>query len=89
MNPELINEIQRTDCNHYLRGDAHQKHRDIKNPAQQEACTGLSKRCGEVVFFALMMGDVGGPEYLPFMTQAMQPVVTEVIENERHDPRYE
>jgi hypothetical protein len=86
MYPELIEQIECARGYHHLGGDAEQIHRDIKNPPQQEPGTGLAQGSTEVIVLTLVMRHVCRPENGALVPQAMQPVVTEIVEHDCEHP---
>ena len=78
VDPELVNKVDRVDRQKHLERHAEQEQRQIKDPGEQEAGTGLAQRRGQVVVLALMMHRMRRPQYRDLMTAAMRPVVTKI-----------
>ena len=86
VHPELIQQVQRSNGKEYQRRHANQRHRQVEDPAEDEAGTGLPQRGGKVVVLTLVMHRMRSPEHIAFMAQTVVPVVTEVVEDEGKQP---
>ncbi len=85
VHPELIDEIQAADGDHRGRRHAREIQRNVEHEADVVGAR-LAQRRAEVELFALVMRDVRGPHDAPLVAEAMLPVVTEVVRDERRDP---
>ena len=86
MHPELIDQVQCAHGHNHLGGHTHDKQGNVKYPAEQKARAGLAQRRAEVVVLALVMRHMRSPQYLPLVAHTMQPVITEIVENEGRNP---
>ncbi len=86
MNPELVQEVDQADRDEHDRRNAGDRHRQVKDPAEQDARTRLPQGRREIEGFALVMDDMGGPEDADLMVDAVVPVVEEVVGDQRPDP---
>ena len=84
--PELIKELSHARQQEDTDGNAAQGHRHVEDPVGEGAGSGLAQGGGEVELFALVMDGVGGPEETDGVAQAVLPVVTEIVKDEREDP---
>ena len=55
VHPELIQQIERRDADEHQQGHAQHCHRQVENPTEQKAGTGLTQSRGEVVLLTLVM----------------------------------
>ncbi|MDT4844627.1 hypothetical protein FQZ97_785930 [compost metagenome] len=86
MHPELVEQVQRPDGEEHQRRYPGDGHRQVKDPADEKAGTGLPQSGGKVVLLALVMHRMGGPEQVALVAQAVIPVVAEVIEDKGQQP---
>ena len=84
--PELIKELNHAGQQEDADGNAAQGHRHVEDPVGERAGSRLAQRRGEVEFLALMMHGVRGPKQTHGVTQAVLPVVAEIVKDEREDP---
>ncbi len=80
MNPELIDQVYRLHCQQDFQRKANHEQRHIENPGEQKVCTGLPQSGRQVVILTLMVHRLCCPENRDLVAEAMEPVVTEVIE---------
>jgi hypothetical protein len=86
VHPVLVEQVdQRDDAEHQRRHAGH-GHRQVEDPAEQRAAAGLAQRGGQVVVLALVVHHVRGPEHGHLVAHAVQPVVAEVVEDQRQQP---
>ena len=85
MHPELVEQVdQRHDAKHQ-RWHAGNRHGDVEDPAKQGAAAGLAQRGRQVVVLALVVHHVGRPEQGNDVARTVDPVVAEVVKNQRQD----
>ena len=83
VHPELIEQVDERDDAKHQRRHAGQRHRDVKNPAQQRTRGGLAQRRGKVVVVALVVHCVARPKPGHLVADAVKPVVAQVVEHQR------
>jgi len=87
MDPELVDQVERIDGDEYFKRYAEQKKGQIKDPAKNEAGTGLPQCSRQVVVFALVMHGMRCPQYRNLVAATMRPVVTKIESNQGQRPQ--
>ena len=86
VHPELVQQVDQRDDREHERRHAGDGHRQVEQPAGEPARAGLAQRGRQVVFLALVVHDVRGPEQRDLVAGAVQPVVQEVVGQQRAGP---
>ena len=86
VDPELVEEVDDGRDDEHLGRNARDRHRQVEDPPEQRARARLPQRGREVVFLALVVHDVRGPEHRAFVTEPVIPVVAEVVEDHAEHP---
>ena len=86
VDPVLIQKVDHPGDSHHQRRDADHRQRPVEEPAQHEPGRGLPQRGGEVVLLARMMDDVRRPEHVHLVGETVEPVVAEVVSDQRERP---
>ena len=86
VDPVLVEQVDQGHHRELHRRHARQGHRHIEQPAQKRAAAGLAQRGREVVALALVVHHMGRPQHRHFVAQAVQPVITEVVEQQGQQP---
>ncbi len=86
VHPELVQQVDERDHGEHRRRHAHEGHRQVEQPPGDPARAGLAQRGGQVVFLALVVHHVRGPEQPHGVAGAVQPVVEEVVGQQRARP---
>src|SRR5436189_1280463 len=83
--PELVEKLRHAYQQKYRERYAAQRERQIENPARERSGCGLPQSCRQVELLALVMHDVGGPEQPYGVSQAVVPVVAEIVKYKGED----
>src|SRR5471032_381765 len=86
VNPELIQEDDKSGNAKLLRRHAYQRNGQVEDPANQRDRTFLPQGGREIEVLALMMDDMGSPHDSTLMPGAMQPIVEEIEQDDGDQP---
>lgn len=86
VNPELIDEIHSVHRQKHPRSKADEHQRNVEDPMGQPAEPTLPYCNGQIIVAARVMDDVEIPKEARFVTDAMEPVVGEVIDEKEDRP---
>src|SRR5471032_1087975 len=86
VNPELIQEDDKSGNAKLLRRHTYQRNGQVEDPANQCDGTFLPQGGREIEVLALMMDDMSGPHDSALMPSAMQPVVEEIEQDDGDQP---
>src|SRR5687768_1914472 len=87
VDPELIDQIESVHHYEHPRSEPEQHHGRVEDPMQQPAEPALPDGDAQIVLLARMMDDVKIPEKPRLVTDAVEPVVGEIVNNEKNHPR--
>ena len=86
VHPKLIDQVDLSASQIHPRVKSNERQGNIKNPSEKSAEASLSKGNNKIVFLAVVMDDMTGPEKIDFMRQSMAPVVTKILANNAKNP---
>ena len=86
VDPELVQQHEQPGAQVLVDRQAQQRHRQEEGRAHHRVEALLAQRGREVEMLALVMHGMRGPEQRALVTDAMQPVVAEVVDHDRDGP---
>jgi hypothetical protein len=83
VHPELVQQVDQRHHAEDQRRHPRHRHRQVEDPAEQEAAARLAQRGAQVVVLALVVHHVRRPQHRHAVAGAVQPVVAEVVAQQR------